>query len=124
IPDDILAKAEALSPNGEAISSTENALLALLGGGRVLSPNDVNPASPAVIEYNNFGNAATTHEYTFNTPTGTWKLKVDRAKIGEGPLLNGKAHAAYFTPGPNDLRPVEGQLNEAAGFPLPDVIDS
>lgn len=126
IPDDVLAKA-GLAPNAEIISSTENALLAMMGGARVLSPNDTNPASPAVIEYNNFGTAPTAvvHEFTFAVGAGGgWKLKVDKTQIGQGPLINGKPRASYFTPGPNDLRPVEGQVNEANGFPLPDLVDA
>lgn len=111
--------ADAAWSNGEQFSSTENALLHLMGGYRVLSPSDV-PTGPVALEYEAFD----VPEITFGD--SGWKLKVDRGRIGEGPVIDGKAFAPYFTPGGNELGVAKGQFvpglsSLAPG--LPDLLD-
>ncbi len=103
--------------NGEQFSSTENALLHLMGGHRVFHP--VHAPDPT-DEYGSFGGT----EITFGS--SDWKLKVDRGRIGEGPVIDGKAFAPYFTPGGNELGVAKGQFvpglsSLAPG--LPDLLD-
>ena len=111
--------ADATWSNGEQFSSTENALLHLMGGYRVLSPSDV-PTGPVALEYEAFD----VPEITFGD--SGWKLKVDRGRIGEGPVIDGKAFAPYFTPSGNELGVAKGQF--VPGFSslapgLPDLLD-
>jgi type II secretory pathway pseudopilin PulG len=121
IPDDVLA-ANTPCP----ISSTENALLHLMGGYRVVSPSDPS-TGPVQADYNTFVSAdpSNVRELIFNPPsgTGTWKLAINLSKIGEGPVINGKARGPYFTPGPDALLTIEGQYGEM-GAQLPDLVDA
>lgn len=131
IPDDVLLAHE--QTNGTSpISSTENALLHLVGGYRVVSPQEDVAGSAALNEFNQYP-VGTGQILTFGTSPNQWRLKINPARIGEGPYINGKPYAPYFTPGPDDLvalRPSDpnnansGQIGEpAAGF-LPDLVDA
>lgn len=111
------------------ISGTENALLNLMGGYRVLSPFDQQNSQV---------------ELDFNAYTGTvvfdeagWKLKVDVNLIGEGPVVNGRPFPPYFTPGGSQSALARGQLKEdgsleccpqfnanCTDFCLPDLLDA
>lgn len=114
IPEGILAA-------NPVISGTENALLHLMGGYRVLSPFD-GPGGAAAMEYANYGNCGDNVRcFAFGTPE--WKLKVDVNRIGEGPVINGKPYAPYFTPKGDELRAINGQDNEIE-LPLPDLVDA
>jgi hypothetical protein len=101
------------------LSGAENALLDLTGGARVLSPSD-GPTSAAATAFNNYSGT------TFNIGPSGWSIKIDTARIGEGPLVDGKPHAPYFTPGPSDLAkanypPASGTDPSAL---VPDLIDA
>lgn len=126
IPDDVLFA----TPPANGISSTENALLHLMGGFRVLRPEDNDPANPLVADFNSYraqaaGNTPPSNlDYTFGTSPNQWTLTVDTRKIGEGPVINGKPHAPYFTPSGNELAKVVGQLSDPLGKNLPDLVDS
>jgi prepilin-type N-terminal cleavage/methylation domain-containing protein len=115
------------------ITSMENALLDLLGGYRVLIPTDSRTAgNPVFDDYQNYLAAATTTSsnvvVNWNTPSGDWDLVIDTRKIGEGPVINGKPHAAYFTPGASELvRASYPPATNNAGDPttvLPDLVDA
>ncbi len=116
IPETLLAN------NPQGISSTENALLDLLGGFRVLAPTDL-AGSQAETDYQNYLTAAqatsSNEEYTWNTPSGAWRLVVDTRKIGEGPVINGKPRAPYFTPSANELVRQSTPNNG-----IPDLVDA
>ncbi len=117
IPETDLADGDGAWSNGEQFSSTENALLHLMGGYRVFHPD---LAPDPFDEYANFGGT----EITFDN--SEWTLKVDRGRIGEGPVIDGKAFAPYFTPGGNELGVAKGQFvpglsSLAPG--LPDLLD-
>jgi len=118
IPENILAA-------DPAISGTENALLHLMGGYRVISPWD-GPASAAVMDYDNFGNGDSIIEHTFGN--SGWKLKVDLLRIGEGPLINGTLYSPYFTPKGDEFAVTKGQFyvgfNGMNSRGVPDLIDA
>jgi prepilin-type N-terminal cleavage/methylation domain-containing protein len=120
IPDHVLAK----TPH---ISSTENALIELMGGFRALQPGSTKAAQD---DFNQFRNASPNPiEYTFPSEAGNWMLVVDVQRLGEGPVLNRKAYAPYFTPGPREVQIAEGQMTldggwtPQAGNELPDLMD-
>jgi hypothetical protein len=111
-----------LAATNQGISSTENALLDLLGGFRVLSPTDL-AGSAADTDYQNYKTAATATssmlEYTWPVASGQWSLVIDTRKIGEGPVINGKPRAPYFTPASNELVKIATPANE-----IPDLVDA
>ena len=100
------------------ISGTENALLNLMGGYRVFHPQ---------LAPDNTGYAAFSGQEIPFGPT-EWKLKVDINLIGEGPVINGRPFAPYFTPGAAALGVAKGQAGppvlgtESSG--LPDLLDA
>lgn len=106
------------------LTATENALLALLGGYAMMRPgDDTTPDSAAEIAYNDFDGVV-----VFDTPAG-WKLKVDRNKIGEGPIIGGKQYPPYLSLKENQLRIVPHRDPPGLGGPLsddeqlPDLLD-
>ncbi len=117
IPEDVLA-------NDPLISGTENALLHLLGGYRLLRPTD-GPTSDAFARYNapgDFESGAT--ELVFTGPNGaTWRLKINLDFYGLGPVIDGKQYDPYFSPGAGDLVAVQGQLGQNQ-VPILDLVDA
>lgn len=104
------------------ISGTENAILHLMGGYRVLSQFD-NDAT--IADYDNFISSVV---FTFGSGDTEWKLKVDVQRIGEGPYINGTLYSPYFTPKGDEFAVTIGQV-EPPGFGtqgggLPDLIDA
>jgi prepilin-type N-terminal cleavage/methylation domain-containing protein len=123
IPDDVLLN----FPDGNGapyISSTENALLHLMGGYRVKSPFD--PAGgPVDTEYTNyFASADGINTFEFVFGASGWNLKVDKRRIGEGPIIDGKPQQSMFSAKGDELLPVKGQLGDVDGRILPDLIDA
>lgn len=121
IPEGILAE------NPE-ISGTENALLHMMGGYRVLSPFDA-PGGAADTEYVNYGTCGNNIRCIEFGDTG-WELKVDVNRIGEGPEINGTPYSPYFTPKGDELAIVNGQVLPGGGpiieplHLLPDLVDA
>ena len=117
IPDEYL-----LAGNGDTdvpvISSTENALLALMGGYRLPSDSD----------YNTFAGT----ELTFSvTGLPTYRIKINADKMGEGPFRNGKKYDPFYAPKGKEFAKVSGQMQvggagmDTAGTALlPDLIDA
>lgn len=146
IPEEWLAQASSGQNGGEvtvvgggggerptSFTSTENALLHLMGGYRVLSPADgaLDEVHPVRVAFNNF---VADYEFVFRRDsTGgaddVWRLKVSLRRIGEGPVINGKAYAPYYTPGSGDVGVAPGQVgatdSEGAGdwVRIPDLLD-
>ncbi|MCI0362253.1 MAG: prepilin-type N-terminal cleavage/methylation domain-containing protein [Phycisphaerales bacterium] len=128
IPDHVIADNPGASGLPQ-ISTTENALLHLIGGYRVLSPAD-DAAIPTAAEndYDQFRDAAQTAgswvELVFGAGPTQWKLGVNLNKLGEGPVINGKPYAPYFTPGPKDV--IISKYPHSSIDPtnqLPDLVD-
>jgi type II secretory pathway pseudopilin PulG len=124
IPEQVLAGA----PDVPLISGTENALLHLMGGYRVLTPFDP-AAGPVVDEYDDFG-GANPLVHTFVAGSSEWNLKIDVNRIGEGPKIDGKVYAPYFTPSEKALQAVNGQIGDPDPDPddptprMPDLVDA
>ena len=106
-----------------AISGTENALLHLCGG-----------AIPEDDPSYNVAPYTTWTELTFgNATVGTFRIKVNAAKLGEGPRVRGVQYKSFFSPKADDLLPAKGQFLATAGgedaylddpLRLPDLSDS
>ncbi|HVP73854.1 MAG TPA: prepilin-type N-terminal cleavage/methylation domain-containing protein [Phycisphaerales bacterium] len=118
-----------LATSPPQISSTENMLLDLLGGFRVLQPTDIRTAGNAAFDsYETFrlqavATSSLVGPLTWATASGDWDLVIDTRKIGEGPVINGKPHAPYFTPGASDIPKLGGhadlpELADAWGQPI------
>ena len=114
IPDQALA-------DGEDLSSTQNALLHLMGGYRAMT--DLDAGTAVETEYQAFRDAANSaFEYTFTDGPRTWSLVVDRTRIGEGPLINGKPYQPYLSL--DDRTLFVGTGTEEQGInAMPNIVD-
>ena len=125
IPDAVLADFPATGID-ESPSSTELALLELMGGYRVLSPFD-DPGGPVADEFASFGDCADDNIICIKFGDSDWELKIDLLRIGEGPVIDGKPYAAYFTPNGRQLGKTHGQVTSSTGvlisIGLPDLLD-
>jgi prepilin-type N-terminal cleavage/methylation domain-containing protein len=122
---------EAVLATDSQITSTENAILDLLGGFRVLSPTDPRTSgSPAFDDYQSFQNAASSAGSLigpFNWPVAGspgWDLVVDSRRIGEGPMIDRKPRSPYYTPGPTDLAKASYPNGTSPPADIPDLIDA
>ena len=117
VPEAILA-----STANPQLTSMENAILQLCGGA---IPED--DPSYGVAPYSSWT------ELTFGSGTNTFKIKVNAAKVGEGPRVRGVQYKSFFSPKASDLIAAQGQNLTAvpsddpyASDPLriPDLVDS
>ena len=124
--------------DGSSITSTQNALLALMGGYRVKTNKQT--SGPVFDEFNQF--VLDSGEQGFiielsdpNDSSLEWEIAVDPARISEGPFINGKPYQPYFSPKSSEMkRPWSDTTNhndndndgpKARGFnQLPDLYDS
>ena len=123
IPEPVLAAADPI-----LISGTENALLHLMGGYRVVTPFD-GPGSPARLEYVAYIAAAVEARQRYHNLTiGTdgWQLMINIDRIGEGPVINGRQYAPYYTPTLGILEVAVGQRNQMPedDYKVPDLMDA
>ena len=120
--------------DGSQLTTTQNALLHLMGGYRVRTSDE--PASnPNTVEYDRFRNAARDPvEITLEDPSNSdrqWQLIVDRTRISEGPLIDGKPYPPYFAPKASELinrwlsasNPSSDQARRQGYNQLPDLYD-
>lgn len=113
VPEEILAA-------DPRLSSTENALLHLMGGG--IRPDDPlydnPPAAPdgTAWETISLGSGANAYE-----------IKINRYFFGRGPRIGGKEYPPFFSPRGDEIAPASGQV-DPGGAPdtlnLPDLIDA
>ncbi|MHC4414054.1 MAG: type II secretion system protein [Planctomycetota bacterium] len=92
------------------LSGTENALLELMGG--FIRRDDP--------RYDDF-TGPDWQEIIINGSTPLGRIKVNRTLIGEGPTINGKPYAPYFTPGTGELIVAEYPPDDND---LPDLVDA
>lgn len=115
---------EAILAADPQISSTENALLHLCGG-----------AIPQDDPNYNVAPYSTWTELTFNggPVNGTFKIRVNPLKLGEGPRVRGVQYKSFFSPKASDLIAAPGQNLTATGsedryandpLRIPDLIDA
>ncbi|MFO0783810.1 MAG: prepilin-type N-terminal cleavage/methylation domain-containing protein [Phycisphaerales bacterium] len=113
IPEDALeAGMGGSDSNAPPISGTENAILALMGGYRL----------PTDSDYSTYGGTV----YTFAT-TPPFTIKINPAKVGEGPTRNGKKYDSFFNPKGREFGTAKGQMvgnsQESTPF-MPDLLDA
>lgn len=114
---------EAILAADPQISSTENALLHLCGG--AIPEDDPNYN---IAPYNSWT------ELTFNGgQAGSYRIRVNPLKLGEGPRVRGVQYKSFFSPKSTDLIAAPGQnLSDAAAedrysadpLRIPDLVDS
>jgi hypothetical protein len=115
IPEDVLAA------HPGKLTSMENALLHMAGGYRVLSPTS---GPKATDDFNSFGGPLS-FTISFGSGSDAWQLKIDPARIGEGPMIDNKPYAPFFVPSERHLAIVKGQYLAAGGAgDVPDLIDA
>lgn len=116
---------------GPVISSTENALLHLMGGYAVRGEvsNEI---------WDNLTEAKGWNLYEVMTDVGgVFAFKVNTSRMGEGPVINGKPYPPYFIPKADEVRVLDdgvpGSLQQwpwgggesvAASLALPDLADA
>jgi prepilin-type N-terminal cleavage/methylation domain-containing protein len=98
------------------ITQMENALLALMGGYRIES-------DPDYASY-------TGTELVFNT-SPPFRIKIDAARMGEGPFKNGRKYDAFFAPKGREFGKAAGQMSPTTALPetageglVPDLVDA
>ncbi|TVQ51844.1 MAG: hypothetical protein EA377_11470 [Phycisphaerales bacterium] len=118
------------------ITSTQNALLHLLGGYRVLSPIEVDAGSgTAFDEFEQFQDDSTAGiVLDFEDDDGrVWRIIVDLDRIGEGPFINNRPYAPYFSVSGNELQalpelwvgePFASEIDSDAFQQLPHLLDA
>jgi type II secretory pathway pseudopilin PulG len=111
IPEQVLASAPDVPP----ISGTENALLELMGG--AVRGDEPDYAEPVYDGW---------EEIDVNSSASDLdKVKVDVNRIGEGPKIDGRLYAPYFTPSETTLQGTEGQVVEPIEpLRIPDLMDA
>jgi type II secretory pathway pseudopilin PulG len=115
VPEQILAQ-------DPQISGTENALLHLMGG--FVREEDLG-AAYASYDHNGEDSASEWREKAFSHNGGTYRIKINTRRIGDGPMINGTPYAPYFTPSDRELGRMLGeQVNEDPNLMLPDLMDS
>lgn len=98
------------------ISSTENAILALMGGYRVPSDEDYG-TYPGTV-------------YTFGSGPSAFVIKINPSRIGEGPYRNGRRYDSFYSPKGREFSKTTGQMVgtelEAADSTnaIPDLLDA
>ena len=102
VPEDILA-------NDPKFSSTENALLELMGGG--VRKTDLDAAT-----YNALKGTDGWSEVEFKTnaaaPDDKYFVLINPGKVGEGPRIKGKQYPPLFAPKAGDLQWVKGKIDD------------
>ena len=117
--------------DGLRLTSTQNALLHLMGGFRVYNDNSPQSEISAAEQYRS--NAESEGRFVMgdlnltDATTGlNWTLVVVPSRIGEGPLINGKPYSPYFAPKDSEFAYNEGQTTDyASGLNmLPQLVDN
>ena len=116
--------------DGLEITSTQNALLHLLGGYRVY--NDRSSVAERA-EYDAYLESSTSegrevYEINLTDPVTSidWNLVVVPSRMGEGPVINGKPYSPYFSPRDTELVfNIEGIQDYTSGInTLPNLVDA
>lgn len=101
------------------ISSTENAILHLMGGA-------IGEDDPA---YGSFGSGQGYTEYTIGSGSTSFKFKFNPFEVGKGPRIGGKSYPPFFSPKQDEFSVAHGQVGGVTGsdtplVDIPDVLDA
>ena len=134
IPEVVLAEDNTISNQPKRLTPIENALIALMGGYRVLRPDSTQLEIDEFTSYADCSDGSTEFSVVCFDFGGTgWQLKVDLRRIGEGPFINGRQYDSYFDPGADEMKKAVGQVGdhiELSGgdvrgiMGLPDLVDA
>ncbi len=108
---------EATLASDPRISSTENAILHLMGGA-------VGSDDPAYASFTTGWTA-----YTIGSGANTYTFKVNINEVGKGPRIAGKQYPPFFAPKSDEFAAIIGQVAGLSGsdtplVDLPDVLDA
>ncbi len=92
--------------DGTNLTSTQSALLHLMGGYRVRTSDDASDSS-SYESYEEFKlNARKPVEISLADPSSPgrmWEVIIDLTRVSEGPVINGKPYPPYFSPKTNEM---------------------
>ena len=89
--------------DGVIITSMQNALLELMGGGRVQNENSPNAVTN---EFSSFESSTSAIKFEGINDDATdldWDIVFDQSRFGEGPWIAGRKYEPYFSPKASDL---------------------
>ena len=115
VPEDILAA-------DPKFSSTENAVLELMGGG--VRRSEMDTAAYDALTTANGWQVVSFNIPGAQAPNNTYEIKINPGKVGEGPIINGKRYPPFFAPKASDLQPVKGAEYGANNYEIPGLIDA
>lgn len=116
VPEQALAAQAASNGGAPWISSTENALLHLMGGYVLSTDPNYDPSDGEEFDFSSWGGPI----FVVLEDTA---LPNRPSEMGSGPVINGKQFPAYYTPGQDEFAIARGQVGER-DFQLPDVLDA
>ncbi len=106
--------------DGTNITSTQNALLELMGGARVVNTQST---TSAVNEFDTFSANETDGFSATDSNTGIqWTFSFDANRFGEGPWINGRKYEPYFSPKSSDI--VYDPNNQITQVRFPSLVDA
>ena len=103
--------------DGSQITSTQNALLELMGGARVKGPQST---STIIQEFDAFEDATPVPSITVNG----WELTFNPNRFGEGPWISGRVYDPYFSPKSSDLEYSPYDSSNPDDFAYPSLVDA
>jgi prepilin-type N-terminal cleavage/methylation domain-containing protein len=104
--------------DGTRITSTQNALLELMGGARVIGPQST---TQTTAEYNDFLSNTTVPAIE---DINGWSLAFNPNRFGEGPWVSGRVYEPYFSPKSSDLKYKVFDVAAPDDFELPALVDA
>jgi prepilin-type N-terminal cleavage/methylation domain-containing protein len=124
VPERILQHDATVNGPIPLLSSTENALLHLMGGavrGEEYTPDEWDDKFPASAGWEQF-------ELSDPDTGGSYFIKINTRQIGQGPIIAGTPYQPYYTPSEREIGFADGQeirqVLEDAGVDVPDVLDA
>lgn len=118
IPDPVLAQEAAGSVF--LLSGTENALIHLMGGYQVSTPYGEDGAEASTPWACNEQERVVCTDFA----DPSWQLRVNTNRMGEGPVINGKPHAPYYTPTESSVEVSRQSLQILGNIKLPELVDA
>jgi prepilin-type N-terminal cleavage/methylation domain-containing protein len=103
--------------DGTTITSTQNALLELMGGARV---KNTQSTASVIAEYDDFLDGTSVPEFTVNG----WSLAFNPTRLGEGPWISGRVYEPYFSPKQDDLIYEAYDSDNPQDFTFPSLVDA